>query len=296
MVFKLDPRVAMVWRDPFSLQFGIEPVRTVLREVTNAEERMIAALSLGVSRSGLSMIATAAGAGEPDVTRLLARLDPLLQSPEQPVAPRRVAIVGRGPTVDQLASALSTAGVSVSVSATVPLDECDFGVTIGHYVLDPESYGFWLRRDLPHLPVVFSDESVMVGPPVEPGHTACLYCLEHYRRDADASWAAIASQLWGRASGSETTLVSMEVAARVARGVIRRLDGTRPASATSVRIDARTGDATTRTWLPHPDCGCIGMAAPSTGSGTGVSAAQRESGSALGQGPPTIAAVAAARG
>jgi bacteriocin biosynthesis cyclodehydratase domain-containing protein len=294
MVLKLDRRVAIVWRDPFSLQFGVEPVRVVLREVTNAEERMVAALIAGVSRSGLSMIATAAGASEADAEKLLARLEPLLEHPEPSRPPRRIAIVGRGPAVEQLASALITEGAQVTVGTSVPADPCDLGITIGHYVLDPDSYGFWLRRDLPHLAVTFGDDSVTVGPLVEPGVTACLYCLEHHRRDSVASWAAIASQLWGRRGRSETPLAAMEVAARAARSVLRRLDGVKPAAATSVTIDVRTGETTTRTWLPHPDCGCIGMASQAAHTAR-VSARPREIGSAPGRARPRKPAAAAAR-
>ncbi|MEJ1230869.1 MAG: TOMM precursor leader peptide-binding protein [Galbitalea sp.] len=260
MVLKLDPRFATVWRDPFSLQFGVDPARVVLREVSTAEERMIAALGSGISRSGLSMIATSSGADAPAVASLLARLEPLLV--DQPVTPatRTVSLVGTGPTADRIAEALAQSGIRVVANAAEK--PCDLGLAIGHYVLDPESYGFWLRRDLPHLPVLFGDDSVTIGPLVEPGSTPCLYCLEHYRRDADASWSAIASQLWGRRSAAETPLVSREVAAIVTRLVVRRLlPTTAPtrgvAAATSLRLSVETGELARREWMPHPDCGCI---------------------------------------
>lgn len=292
MVLRLDPAVAMVWRDPFSLQFGVEPVRTILRELSSIQERMIAALASGVSRSGLSMIAVAAGGGEADVTGLLKRLDSLLLNTDAPEAApeRHVAIVGSGPTVEQVATALAIAGVHVIVGTSVPDSDCDLGVTIGHYVLDPESYGYWLRRDLPHLPVAFGDDSVTVGPLVEPGVTACLYCLEYYRRDADRSWAAIASQLWGRRGEAETPLAVMEVAARVTRSVLRRLDGAIPSVATSVRIDIATGKAVSRTWLPHPECGCTRL------DGGGLSAGRTGNGLALDSDPTRTPAVVAVRG
>lgn len=304
MVMKLDSRVAIVWRDPFSMQFGVEPVRAILREVSTAEERMISALCSGVSRSGLDMIASSSGAGEREVASLLRRLDGVLTA--TPIAPprHRVSIVGRGPTVERIADALAIAGVLVcvdegGVGADVPDASCDLGIAVSHYVLDPESYGYWLRRDLPHLPVVFGDDSVTVGPLVEPGATACLYCLEHYRRDADASWSAIASQLWGRRAESETPLASIEVAARVVRLVLRRLDDTVKDSATSVRIDVDTGEATSRTWLPHPDCGCIDLTAGPAGAATDCPRSaraiegRRGTGSARGSVPPTTVAGAA---
>jgi bacteriocin biosynthesis cyclodehydratase domain-containing protein len=263
MVIKLDGRFAIVWRDPFSLQVGVDPARVVLREVTPADERMIAALRSGVSRSGLEMIASSSGASERDVASLLRTLKPVLLSDRVGVAAARVSIVGCGQTVERIANTLALAGVSVSVSTTSVDDSADLGIVVGHYVLDPDSYGFWLRRDLPHLPVVFGDDSVLIGPLVEPGNTPCLYCLEHYRRDADASWSAIASQLWGRPASSETALVSSETAARVARLVLGRLESGRArgrtAAARSYRLAVDTGEVTRRDWVPHPGCGCVGI-------------------------------------
>jgi bacteriocin biosynthesis cyclodehydratase domain-containing protein len=291
MVLKLDGRFATVWRDPFSLQIGVDPARVVLREVTTAEERMIAALGSGVSRSGLEMIAGSAGASEQDVSGLLRKVKALLL-PEQTRQPQaRVSIVGSGQTAERIATTLALANVSVSVSATSAEDDSDLGIAIGHYVLDPDSYGFWLRRDLPHLPVVFGDDSVQLGPVVEPGRSPCLYCLEHYRRDADASWSAIASQLWGRRASSETALVSAEVATRVARLALARLENGRPATrsmtARSFRLAVDTGEVTRRDWMPHPDCGCVALPG-------GLSADRPGSDSAPGSDPPTTVSASAA--
>jgi bacteriocin biosynthesis cyclodehydratase domain-containing protein len=280
MVLRLDGRFATVWRDPFSLQIGVDPARVVLRDVSTAQERMIAALESGVSRSGLDMIASSSGASATDVSALLRTLKLLLVADQPTSAPPRISIVGSGQTVERIATTLALAGARVSVSGSVTEsvteENCDLGVVVGHYVLDPESYGFWLRRDLPHLPVVFGDESVMIGPMVEPGNSPCLYCLEHHRRDSDASWSAIASQLWGRRARSETPLASTEVATRVARLVLARLESGRPArrtmSARSFQLAADTGEVTRREWMPHPDCGCVAVPAgfsadpPGTGS------------------------------
>jgi bacteriocin biosynthesis cyclodehydratase domain-containing protein len=218
----------------------------------------------------------------------------LLSDAPAPTAPA-VAIAGSGPTAQRIASALGLAGVRVSLGATVSEQDCDVGIAIGHYVLDPDSYGFWLRRDRPHLAVVFGDDSVTMGPVVEPGHTPCLYCLEHYRRDDDASWPAIASQLWGRRSTSETPLVSAEVAVRVTRMVLNRLEHgsviRHSAAARSFRLAVDTGEVTRREWMPHPDCGCIRL--PPLPTGEPVSEDRRESGSPRGLDRPTTVAGAA---
>ena len=262
MVLRLDPRLAIVWRDPFSLQFGVDPARVVLREVTTVEERMIAALGGGISRSGLGMIARAGGGTDADAAGLLDRLAPALVTTVASTPAPVIAIVGQGETAQRIANVLAQSGARVEVSTRASEDSCDLGIAVGHYVLDPDSYGFWLRRDVPHLPVIFGDDTVTIGPLIEPGRTACLYCLEHHRRDAVAQWSAIASQLWGRRATSETPLVSREVAALVGRIVLRRLrdgaeDSAGGAAATSFRLSVETGELVRREWMPHPDCGCI---------------------------------------
>ncbi|HEY4268207.1 MAG TPA: TOMM precursor leader peptide-binding protein [Galbitalea sp.] len=258
MVLRLDPDLPLVWRDPFSLQFGVDPARVVLREVSAGDERVIGALRSGVTPAGLQMVARAAGVSPRDLESMLELLTPLLVEPREPAPPRRVAILGTGPTERLLAHALG----ETSIVITTDEAECDFGVAFGHYVLDPRAYGVWLRRDLPHLPIIFGDGAVTVGPLVEPGTTACLYCLEHHRRDADSSWSAIASQLWGRKSAAETPLAAREVAAIATRVILRRLEaGADPtiSSATSIRLDIATGAQTRREWMPHPECGCIDL-------------------------------------
>jgi bacteriocin biosynthesis cyclodehydratase domain-containing protein len=263
MVLKLDARVPLVWRDPFSLQFGVDPARVVLRDVSTADERIIHALSTGVGSSGLAMIAQSSGASDQDLARLMQQLEPLLMPEASPArAVPVVAIAGTGRTVDLIAESLVASGLRVSVSATPSDKTSDLGIAVGHYVLDPTAHGHWLRRDIPHLAITFGESGATVGPLVEPGRTPCLYCLEFYRRDADASWAAIASQLWGRRSLAETPLLAREVAARAARLVVQRVrEGAQPppigTTAASVRIDTETGAITRREWLPHPACGCV---------------------------------------
>ena len=127
---------------------------------------------------------------------------------------------------------------------------------LSHYVVEPELFGYWLSRDIPHLPIVFSDTGVQVGPFIEPGTGPCLYCLELHRTDADPARTAIASQLWGRTSPAEVPLVTSEVVALATRLVTRRLAGPPADAATSVFLDSATGEATTRQWVRHPDCGC----------------------------------------
>jgi bacteriocin biosynthesis cyclodehydratase domain-containing protein len=270
MVLKLDARFPLVWRSPSDMQFGVDPPRLVLRDVTSAQELLIASLVPGISRSGLSMIANSGGASEDDITSLLAVLAPILiPSPVvQTSTQTPIAMVGSGPTVERIARVLMQGGqrVVVATAATttpgvssgdnVGGRDIKLGIAVGHFVLDPDVYGYWLRRDIPHLPIVFGDSSVTIGPFIEPGIGPCLYCLERYRSEADPVWPTLAAQLWRRRSHSETPLLSREVTARVGRLVVNRLTDARPGPAVSVRLDAVRGTATYREELPHPLCGC----------------------------------------
>lgn len=260
MVLKLDPRYPLVWRTPSSLQLGVASPVTTLRDVSTATEHMLAALSVGISRSGLSMIGTSAGATEDQVEALLDEIAPALvptaPAPEPPV----VLLVGSGPTLVRTAEALAASGVTVRIATEVAAaarQQCALAIVFAHFVVAPELFGLWLRRDIPHLAVVLSDTDLEVGPVIEPGAGPCLYCLQRYRAEADPAWTAILTQLYGRSSAAETALVSTEAASVVARLALRRLRSGPATVHESVTLSAETGATETRAWLPHPGCGCI---------------------------------------
>lgn len=261
MVLKLDSQIPRVWRTPFTLQFGIEPARVVLTDVTDADEQVISALIAGVARSGLGMIARSLGVDASRLSEILSLLEPVLENP-LPVGDRTghrplVDVVGSGITADLIAQTLVNEGIAVAPKGNGPAETCDLAVAVGHYVLEPYLYGHWLRVDIPHLPVVFTDAGVTIGPLIEPGVGPCLYCLERYRSDADPVWPAIASQLWGRKSPTETMLLAYDTATRVVRLVKERLNEGMPRPAASIRINAISGTVTTREEMPHPLCDCL---------------------------------------
>jgi hypothetical protein len=53
----------------------------------------------------------------------------------------------------------------------------------------------WLRRGIPHLPLVAQGHRVQIGPLIVGGAGPCLTCLDLHRRDRDAAWPALLSQL-----------------------------------------------------------------------------------------------------
>ena len=182
MTLRLDPRYPLVWRSPTSLQFGVDDPPARFENVTIAEERMIAALEVGATPAGLVVIGTQSGLTAAEVADFQAAIRPALESVE-PSAPARIVVVsGVGPTADRLAWRLREAGLDPRPTGERPGDAvattarrgAPLAVVVGHYVLDPEFYGLWLRRDVPHLPIVYGDTSVRIGPLIEPGSGPCL--------------------------------------------------------------------------------------------------------------------------
>lgn len=274
MALRIDPHVPHVWRSPTAVQFGVDRPSVVLENVSNGDERMLAALMGGVPRSALSLIAHSAGCSESHIDALLTALTPVLregprpEAAQQPAADLRVVIDGDGPFAASVGSLLIADGLRarplqaerLRTPGTGSRDEdahIDLAVIVSDYVIAPERYGAWLRRDVPHLAVVVGDTTVRVGPLVEPGQGPCLYCLDLARTDEDAAWPAMATQLLVRRSPAVTALVVAEAAAIAARAVVTRLSSGRSDLLSSSRvIDAETGAVSVRSHRPHERCGC----------------------------------------
>jgi len=264
MVLRLDPRFPLLWRTPTSLQFGVDRPSVVLESVSHADELVIAALVAGVSRSGVDMIGRAAGMDDAALAELLHRLEPALQTPglAHPAskgAPASAVVTGTGETAQRVARLLAAEGVTVLQD--VPDASPAIAVIVAHFVIEPEDHGRWLRRDIPHLGVVYGDRTVRIGPIVQPGAGPCLYCLELHRTESDPSWPALASQLWRRRSGIESALVAGEVAAEVVRRVLGRRVVRLIEPLTTIELDAATGERMLRATSRHPNCGCTSLTA-----------------------------------
>jgi len=286
MVLKLDPRYPVVWRTPTSLQIGVADPVAVLDDLTPATERMLAALVTGVSRSGLSMIGTSAGATEDEVEALVDALDEAFVTPPKDTLTPTVLVVGAGLTSERIADLLGWNGIRVRVvhdAVAAEREDCSLAIIVAHFVVAPVFHGTWLRRDIPHLPVVISDTAVTIGPLVEPGRGPCLYCVQSHRADADPAWPAIATQLHSTRSQADTPLVAGEAAGAAVRIVRAFLaDPARGGFAAALSLAVDTGATTVTECVPHPLCGCRGL-----GVETASAAARPGTGSA-GAGPRAV--------
>ncbi|MCU1444736.1 hypothetical protein [Cryobacterium sp.] len=280
MVLRLDPRYPLVWRTPDTIQLGIDRPLAIVPGVTAPLESVISALRVGVPRLGALMLGRQAGATDEATSALLLALSPALveddSRPAPPVGASRepgprpvVCVDGVGPTADRIRRLLVDLGIRVLDSGSTDHGSTDAGSTdagstapdlavlVDHFVLAPERHGRWLRRDVPHLPVVFSDAEVRLGPLVEPGAGPCLTCLELERVDDDPAWPAIACQLVYRTAPTETIRLSIEVAT-IAAGMVqdRLVAGSNQFAAASLAIDGESLALRRRAHRPHERCGC----------------------------------------
>lgn len=263
MDIRLDPRLPLVWRDPQTLQIGVDHPVAVLDGVTSRHERIISAIAAGHGRAGEAPLAQRAGCREAEVLDLVARLGPAL-IPPGPQAPVTIHVAGASGLADEVRELIRSTGARVErvdgdAAAVAPPPT--LGIAVSDHVHDPVLAGIWLRRDIPHLAVVTGDLATRIGPVIVPGVTACPHCLDLHRADVDASWGVIAGQLWGRPRAGVSLLVLREVAVRVARRALARAtDASRQRDDDLIEtLDSESGEITRSTSRPHPDCGCAAL-------------------------------------
>ncbi len=258
MVLRLDPAIPLVWRDPHTLQFGVDPAVTVLTDVAPAVEHLIAVLAAGVSRSGYRMMADVRRVPRSEADALLTALAPCLlpeteAAPESETAAGGSVVLGGGEVALGLARLLDDAGLRLRDRRRAPR----LAVLVADRVVRPADHRGWLRRDIPHLPVVVGDTAITVGPLVLPGASACLHCAALHRRDDDSAWPAIAAQLAAHPAPARHPLREAAALALAARVVATALDGhARTVAGREWRVAGDGSELSERAIALHPECRC----------------------------------------
>lgn len=263
---RIDPRLPLLWRTPSEIQLGFASPRAVLVDLTPAEEYVVSALHSGVSDVSLRALGAQRGMSAAHLSDLLARIGPALEPPGSATLPP-VAVEGGGLGAARIAHTLTEAAFPV-VGATELLGGADghtrssplsadaphpIAIVVAAMVLDPERCGRWLRRGVQHLPVVWLDTEVHVGPVIDPGRTACWHCIELARCDVDTARRALVTQVAGRPAASETNRTTQEVALRIARWV----DGSdAPEQGTALILQVSSGRWRPMATTPHAKCSC----------------------------------------
>ena len=263
MILRLDPVVPVVWRSPTAVQLGIDPVVCVFDGVSYATERLLAALAVGVPEEGLEVVAEAAGVGREYSAALLEAVRPALldegavrPAPAPGPATLRIAVDGAGPAAGQLAEVLARLGVRLVDALPAFGDETDAAVLLGSYAIATSRHSAWLRRDVPHLAVVFGERGARIGPFVEPGVGPCLACVDLEKADDDPAWPAIAAQLTAKRSPVEGGRFAASVVMRAVGELLAHLlDGSRELVDATLELRPDGSESLVR-HAPHARCGC----------------------------------------
>jgi bacteriocin biosynthesis cyclodehydratase domain-containing protein len=188
---------------------------------------------------------------------------------------RTVAVgggLGTGRTGAALTATLRRAGVG-SVPApdhadrSGPVDPPDLSVLVDPDAADARAALQLVAEDRPHLSVVVRETSIVVGPLVVPGRTACLTCLDRHRAARDPAWPRVLAQLTGGQGRGEVraeeSALAQLAASLAALQVLHFLDGDLapddlgPATlSATLEISLPDGLITRRPWPVHPSCGC----------------------------------------
>lgn len=276
MALQIDPRYPVLWRTPTSMQIGADRPIVTLTDVTVPEERLLAVLRKGISTTGLDMVGETVGASPEEVAGLLERLGTVVRL--DPIPARRLDGINLAITGSAVgAAAIRSVVTGLGARVVEHTEQADLAVIVSTFGTDPRVAGVWLRRDIPHLAVVFGDSEVRIGPLVEPGSGPCLHCIDRARIDEEPHWPALAGQLFGRGAHTEDPLTVSTVTPLVARAVLDRLAADKADSrryrlrSSACIVDGATGDLSEKRFSPHPDCACRGV--PPAGIETAVAAA-----------------------
>jgi hypothetical protein len=156
----------------------------------------------------------------------------------------------------------SGAGPAAFDRAPLPAAPPDLVVLAAMGALHADTGEPWLRRGIPHLPLVVQAHRVQVGPLITGGAGPCLSCMDLHRRDRDAAWPAVLSQLspvWPLRPealvNAEVTLSTMSIG--VAAMIVHTcLDGQPVPDDVSLELSLPWPAILSRRWFPHSFCQC----------------------------------------
>jgi hypothetical protein len=264
-MIRIDPARPPVWRSATCLQFGVDPV-VLLDDPAPWQERLVRDLERGIPDPGYRGLAAVYGATSTEAERFLRLLAPALTvtGRRPPRATVQIEAGFSAATAQRVTAALAGSGIDVTVDdAPVPaVPGGDAVVLLAQHVVEPRRAAALMAADRAHLPVVFTADRVEVGPLVTPGLTACLWCVESARRDADPAWPWILAQLIGRPAVDAPPALALEAGVLAAR--LLSDDPDRAGWSAVV-----TADSLRRRWhahRPREDCGCRSPGGTATAS------------------------------
>jgi hypothetical protein len=91
MVMRINPNQQPLWRTPFEMQLGTGKDSVILKNLTNAQERMIAALYNGIADQQLSLITEQLGLTKDESKRLVESVGEVMLT-ESPAKPNKIKL------------------------------------------------------------------------------------------------------------------------------------------------------------------------------------------------------------
>lgn len=263
-VYRIRTNKPLLWRTPSSLQVGVDEPVTVVDDIPDNAARLVHALHDGISAHGFDSLRRQLKLPASTATALLEALHPTFQSPPEQHR-TSIAVLSRSRAGAALATQLAHLGAAVTLeSQPQPALEqgVDLVVLAADYLLDPAWRVSLSATHTPHLPVVFSDSSIQVGPLVRIGDTPCLVCLELAHRDREPHWLSLGSQLWSLESPLGSAVggsIAGLLAALLTGLATASPDWWGAESATALVWHAESNHIVARPHDFHPECLCRGL-------------------------------------
>ena len=256
--YRLPHHLPLVWTSATSVQVGVDPPRAHLSDVPPGATALLHALTAGIPASGVAMLARLHDLGPSWADSAVETLQPVFDDPPPPPPPRW-EVWSASPAATTLVRLARVGGLEVTVPdhidhTTVPTG--DVVIVVSDYLHHPHWVNHLMMRGVPHLPVVFSDQTVTVGPLVVPGKTPCLVCCESHRRDTTDHWLEVSSQLWGKPSPLHRPDYVAIAWALVLLADHQLAPSNSASAAQRMVFRPGTGELTGEIVTPHPDCTC----------------------------------------
>ena len=257
----LDPHVSMLWREPGTLQVGLDPRRAAaLHGVSPGLPDLLRSLGGAASSEVVEAQSRLVGLAEElaQARRLLSAAGLLdATDPCQTLSAAWVEVVGAGTLAEHVAHGLRTAGVgSCTVAAEPSATRPDLVVVCPDHARGLDHADALLGAGTAHLWAHLRDGRAVVGPLVVPGRSSCLRCHDLHRCDTDPAWPTLALA-WEQARAPQPAQATVHLLAGLAaRQALAWLRGGRPAVVDATLEEQPDGEVLRRRWAVHPACGC----------------------------------------
>ena len=192
----LDSSLPVVWRTPEGLQIGVDPPIALIDSIDQRYLPVLAALHRGISEEGYDAIASHEGLSPEETDLFLEELSGAL-TPRAPEPLPRLSITGSTRHLASFARVLHDLGYQDA-------DPPDEALLVSSFVMPASAYRPWLATDVPHTPVILSDQSITVGPRVTPGVGPCLQCVWENNANREPALVALATQLSTLGAATDT--------------------------------------------------------------------------------------------